>query len=252
MATDFASRPPSASRSRREPVGSTEEERVEPEDLSANLVASLADLDEAAALAAVRARVAAGHDPLSIIEECGMGLLEVGERYSRRLYYISGLIMAGEIFHEVVEILEPLLTKSTTDQTLGSVLLGTVQGDIHDMGKSIVHTLLRCHGFTVHDLGVDVPPSNFVASVEDLKPDIVGLSGLLTTAYESMRLTALALRAECRAGRPCPPIVIGGGLINEDVCRFVGADHWAPDAMSGVQICQRIARARPDANPAVR
>jgi len=115
-----------------------------------------------------------------------------------------------------------------------------VQGDIHDIGKNIVHVLLRCYGFTVYDLGVDVPPTEFAAWMPKVQPDIVGLSGLLTTSYDAMRETVALLHPEAKQGQPSVPVIIGGGLINEQVCRYVGADYWTTDAMSGVHLCQRL------------
>ena len=147
------------------------------------LVKLLADLEEEAVLELVRQRVAAGDDPLQIIEECNAGMRQVGERYEQRQYFLSGLIMAGEIFREVMEIVQPVLENRASRQASGRVLLGTVQGDIHDIGKDMVGMLLTCHGFTVIDLGVDVPPAEFVEQVSKHKPDIVGLSGVLTASY---------------------------------------------------------------------
>lgn len=206
----------------------------------AELIASLAGLEEDAVLAIVRRRVASGDDPLRIIEDCQEGMRQVGEHYAQRRYYLSGLIMAGEIFREVMELVQPALENRLTGQAPGRVLLGTVQGDIHDIGKNIVHVLLGCYGFTVQDLGVDVPPAEFVAWIAEAQPDIVGLSGVLTTSYDTMRDTVALLRVETGQQRSSMPVIIGGGLINEHVCRYVGADYWTTDAMSGVHLCQRL------------
>jgi len=204
------------------------------------LVKLLADLEEEAVLALVRQRVEAGDDPLKIIEECNAGMRQVGERYEQGQYFLSGLIMAGEIFREVVEIVQPLIVNRTSRQSSGRVLLGTVQGDIHDIGKDMVGMLLTCHGFTVIDLGVDVPPAEFVEQVSTLRPDVVGLSGVLTASYERMRETIGLLRARARQDGAAFPIIIGGGTIDDQICRYVGADHWVADAMSGVHLCQKL------------
>lgn len=212
---------------------------------SADLIASIADLDEDAALTTVRRRLDAGDDPLGMIRECERGIREVGERYARREYYVAGLIMGGEIFRQVVEILEPLLRQRTTGKTVGCVLLGTVQGDIHDLGKSLLDLLLRCHGFTVRDLGVDVAPSEFVAAERETRPDVVALSAVMTGAYEAMRNTVVQLRDGASDGRPAPPIIIGGAMVDEQIYRYTGADYWARDAMSGVRLCEElVARSR--------
>jgi methanogenic corrinoid protein MtbC1 len=202
------------------------------------LIQLLADLEEDAVLDLVRQRVAVGDDPLQIIEECNAGMRQVGERYEQRRYFLSGLIMAGEIFREVVEIVQPVIVNRTPRQSFGRVLLGTVQGDIHDIGKDMVGMLLTCHGFTVIDLGVDVPPAEFVKQVSEQKPDIVGLSGVLSSSYEMMRETVALLRAPAQPERPS--IIIGGGTVDDQVCRYVGADYWVADAMSGVHLCQQL------------
>ena len=204
------------------------------------LITLLADLEEDAVLALVRQRVTDGDDPLQIIEDCNEGMRLVGERYERGEFYVSGLIMSGEIFREVVEYVQPMLERRTNGQSSGRVLVGTVSGDIHDIGKNMVGMLLACHGFTVIDLGVDVPPADFAAKTIEVKPDIVGLSGLITSSFESMKHTIGVLRAEAQKHQLQFPIVIGGGMIDEQICGFVGADYWVSDAMSGVRLCQRL------------
>jgi len=204
------------------------------------LSARIAALDEAGSLAAIRARVAAGDDPLAIIAECQLGMRYVGEHYESGRYFISGLIMAGEIFREAMEILEPLLptAQSPHDPVVGGVaLLCTVRGDIHDIGKSIVVTLLRSYRFTVHDLGVDVPPSEVARQTRELQPDVVGLSGLLTSTHSSMKETiAEVRRAAPHLGDRHPVIIIGGSAVDEQVRASTGADLWTDDAARGVEI----------------
>lgn len=200
----------------------------------------LADLDEDAALKRVEQRIAAGDDPLEIIEDCNAGMQLVGQRYERGEFYVSGLIMSGEIFREVVEMVQPHLEKQAAGKSVGRVLLGTVAGDIHDIGKNMAGMLLACHGFTVLDLGVDVPPAEFAARACEIKPDIIGLSALLTAAYESMKDTVALVRQEAAKLDLSFPIIIGGGMIDEQVCRYIDADYWVSDAMSGVRLCQRL------------
>jgi methanogenic corrinoid protein MtbC1 len=200
----------------------------------------LADLDEEAVLALVHKRLAAGDDPLQIIEDCNEGLRQVGQRYESGEFFVSGLIMSGEIFREVVELVQPLLVRQNQGQSSGTVLVGTVSGDIHDIGKNITGMLLACHGFTVIDLGVDVPPTVFAAKAIEIKPDVVGLSGLITASFDAMKATVSALRAQAQERRCAFPIVIGGGMIDEQVCRYVGADYWVNNAMDGVRLCQRL------------
>jgi methanogenic corrinoid protein MtbC1 len=205
-------------------------------DTSAILIAAITDLQEDTALALVRQRLDAGDDPLLIIEDCKEGMRQVGVRYERKEYFLAGLIMAGEIFRQVMELLQPVVERQVSGRSSGRILLGTVAGDIHDLGKNIVNMLLSCHNFVVHDLGVDVSPTAFAEQAAQVQPHLVGLSGLLTTSYEAMRETVALLRARGYRG----PIIIGGGQLNEEVCQYVGADYWTTDAVAGVELCQRL------------
>ena len=204
------------------------------------LIIRLVDLDEEIVLDLVKQRLAAGDDPLQIIEDCNEGMRQVGLRYERGDYFVAGLIMSGEIFREVVELVQPRLVSQAPAQSAGRVLIGTVQGDIHDIGKNMTTMLLECYGFSVIDLGVDVPPAEFAARALEIKPDIIGLSGLITSSFESMKNTVNVLRAEAGKARLSFPVVIGGGMIDDQICAFVGADYWVGDAMSGVRLCQRL------------
>ena len=208
--------------------------------LTAALRGGIADLDEEGVLATVRAGISAGGDPAAVIAACEEGMRLVGEQYQGGDYYLSGLIMAGEIFREVLEIVQPALEATLAGNASGRVLLGTVKGDIHDIGKAIVQIALRANGFAVEDLGVDVPPEVFVAKALVWRPDIIGLSGLLTTAYEPMRETIRLLRAQPDLAAASIPIIVGGGTLNEQVRAFVGADYWCNDALEGVRLCQHI------------
>jgi methanogenic corrinoid protein MtbC1 len=200
----------------------------------------MAELEEETVLELVRTRIEAGDDPLQIIEACNAGMRQVGQKYEKGEYFVSGLIMSGEIFREVVELVQPLMQKQADGQSKGVFLLGTVSGDIHDIGKNMTGMLLSCYGFTVVDLGVDVPAEVFAQKAIEIKPDIVGLSGLITASFEMMKETISALREKARANQVSFPILIGGGMIDEQVCKYVGADYWVSDAMSGVRLCQRL------------
>jgi methanogenic corrinoid protein MtbC1 len=200
------------------------------------LIAAISDLQEEMSLALVRRRLEAGDDPLLIIEDCQEGMRQVGLRYERHEYYLAGLIMAGEIFSQVMELLRPVVERQVSDRASGCILLGTVKGDIHDLGKNIVNMLLSCHNFAVHDLGVDVSPATFVQQVAQVQPRIVGLSGLLTSAYDAMKETVALLRAQGYQGS----IIIGGGQLSEEVYQYVGADYWTTDGVAGVELCKRL------------
>lgn len=205
-------------------------------DTNAALIAAVADLQEETTLALVRQRLDTGDDPLRILKDCKVGMRQVGVRYERNEYFLAGLIMAGEIFREVMELLQPVVERQVSGQASGRILLGTVEGDIHDLGKNIVNMLLRCHRFVVHDLGVDVSPTAFSEQAAQMQPHLIGLSGLLTNAYDAMRETITLLRDQGYQG----PIVIGGGQLSETICQYVGADHWSTDAVSGVELCKAL------------
>lgn len=209
-------------------------------DLRKILIASVADLKEAEVLELVRSRLKKADDPLAIVEDCQEGLRQVGVRYEQQEYFLSGLIMAGEIFREVMELVQPVIEEQLTGNETGTILIGTVQGDIHDIGKNNLNMLLTCYGFTVHDLGVDVSPAEFLLQAVQLKPDIIGLSGLLTISYDAMRETIRLIRSAGDSYLSSVPIIIGGNQLNEQVCRYVSADYWVTDAMTGVRLCQQL------------
>jgi len=204
------------------------------------LINNLLELEEDTVLVLAKDRLKAGDDPFEIIEDAQQAMRLVGERYEQGHYYISSMMMAGEIFREVMEIVEPKLVQRTTGNESGHILLGTVQGDIHDIGKDIFKILLRAHGFMVTDLGVDVPPKQFVETALQIKPDIISLSGLLTISYDSMKEIIQTIKNLDHEDIARTPFIIGGGTVNAMVCAFVGADYWATDAMVGVQLCKQI------------
>jgi methanogenic corrinoid protein MtbC1 len=214
---------------------------VRPHQPESELSSLLADLQEETVLEEVRRRIGEGDDLLTIVEECRKGVRLVGERYEQGVYYISGLIMASAIMHEVGDMILPALKTRIVGSESGRILLGTVEGDIHYIGKDITKVLLRCYGFTVFDLGVDVPSREFLAKALDFRPAIVGLSCLLDSALENMRATIDLLRREAGQGGAVPSFIIGG-YVDDRVCRYVAADVWATDAMNGVRLCQQLTR----------
>lgn len=204
-----------------------------------DLISLMADLKEQEVLESVRRCVAEGAPPLRIIDLCHRGMMEVGERYERGIYFISALIMAGEIMREVSQMVLPLIKNEMPGKESGNIVLGTVEGDIHFIGKDMFKVLVQGHGFTVHDLGVDVPPAQFVEAVLEHRPQIVGLSCLISTSLKAMKETISILRNSIPETH-LPIAYIIGGLIDEEICRYVGADYWTNDAMGGVRICQNI------------
>lgn len=204
--------------------------------MSEKLTQLLANLDEQAALAEVQSELDAGTNPLEIFEACRLGMVEVGKRYEKNEYFVADLMMAGEVFKQASELLSPAM-HGMTNETKGKVVFGTVQGDVHDIGKDLVVALLRADGFEVIDAGVDVPPATFVELVKESGTTVLGLSGLITTAYEGMKNTVAALD---EAGlRDKVKVLIGGGLVNDDVQAYAGADAWGKDANEAVTLVNK-------------
>jgi len=206
--------------------------------------AAVAALDEKTAVRLVEAAVADGENSVDIVHAVQEGMRVVGERYEQQEIYLSGLIMAGEIFRSVMAVARPGLENELVGDASGRVLLGTVAGDIHDIGKNMAALAFRMFGFTVEDLGVNVPPETFLEAARRSRPDNVGLSGLLSTAFTSMHDTVALLRQELAGPDPMPILVIGGGTIDDQVARYVGADLWTDDALKGVRLCQQALESR--------
>jgi methanogenic corrinoid protein MtbC1 len=191
-----------------------------------------------AVLETVERRLGAGEDPLRILDDCRRGMTLVGERFQQGDFFLAELVLSAEIFKEVTAVIEPRLSQAKSARTKGRVLIGTLQGDIHELGKNILITMLRVHGFEVHDLGVDVPPSAVVDKVRGFKPHVVGFSALITTAFPSMK-EAVALIQEAGL-RDSVKVMIGGGVTTAGVRDYVGADFQTTDAMEGVAYCLKI------------
>jgi methanogenic corrinoid protein MtbC1 len=196
----------------------------------------MADLEEAMVLKLVQQRLDTGEDPMMILTSCREGMVLVGKRFEASEYWVSDLMMAGEIFKQVSGLLSSRL-KTDAIGKLGKVVIGTVKGDIHDIGKDIVVSLLNAANYDVRDLGVDVPPQKVIDVVKETGATVVGLSGLLTVAFDSMKETVAALAA---AGlRPKVKVMIGGGSVSEKVQHYTGADAWGTDAQSAVSLCNQ-------------
>lgn len=201
-----------------------------------DLVAALADLREDEALALVETRLEAGDDPLDIFDDARRAMEIVGERFSASEYFIPELVYAGEILKEISAIVKPRLAAGADVSRIGKVVVGTVAGDIHDIGKDIVVFMLDVNGFEVLDLGVDVPAQKFVETIQESGSPVVGLSGFLTLAFQSMKDTVAAIE---EAGlRDGVKIMIGGGPIDEQVRSYTGADAFGRDAMAAVELAK--------------
>jgi len=197
------------------------------------LVEAMANMKEKEALQIVDDMLAKGEDPNKILDLSSQAMQVVGERYQEGTYFLPELIMSGEMLRKIGEVLKPHLA-AQQDQTtkLGTVVLGTVRGDIHDIGKDIVGFMLEVNGFSVIDLGIDQPEEAFVEAVKANKPAVLALSGFLSVAFDSMRSTIEQVEA---AGlRDGLKVIIGGGQMDETVRKYTGADAYGDDAMAAV------------------
>ncbi len=205
--------------------------------MSQELITAIAEMNEEEALALTRQLIKDGATPVAILEDCKVAMEEVGKRFEKGEYFIPELILAGEMLKSISDEVKPLLSQSTASATGAKVLLGTVKGDIHDIGKDIVNFMLGVNGFQVKDLGVDIAPETFVEEIKAYKPDVVALSGFLTLAYTSMKETVEAITA---AGlRDGVKIMIGGGTMDQQICAYAGADAFGKDAMSAVALTKQ-------------
>jgi len=199
------------------------------------LIQAVVELEEQNSYSLVKALLEEGVNPKEIIDILRKGVETVGERFNNKEYFLTELVMAGEIFQQSAKILETAMKEETeTSESLGVVVIGTVKGDVHDIGKNIFVTLLQAAGFEVHDLGVDIAAEKFINKVKETKADIVAYSGLLTVALDSMKRTTAALRS---AGlREGVKIIIGGLPVDEMWMKEAGADAYTDNAFNGVKI----------------
>ena len=204
---------------------------------SENIVTAIIELDEPTALQLAEEMMKAGTDPVQILERCRQGMSTVGEKFEAGEFFLSEMIMAAEIFTQVMELIRPQLMRSVTEKR-GKIVIGTVEGDVHDIGKNIVIALLEAEGFEVVDLGVDVPPEAFVSAIKEHKPDIVGMSSLLTVALEATKKTVDAIT---EAGlRDKVKIIIGGGRIDIHATDYIKPDAATDNAAQGDKLCMRL------------
>lgn len=203
------------------------------------LIEAMSTIKEQEALAIAQDMVKQGADPFSILEACKQAMTIVGDNFAKGVYFLPELVMAGQILMQISELIKPLLKEaSTSKESLGRVVVGTVEGDIHDIGKDIVVLMLEVNGFEVRDLGIDVPAAKFVEAVKEFDPQVVALSGFLTVAFDNMKKTVEALK---EAGlRDKVKIQIGGGQIDEEIRRYTGADDYGLDAMEAVSYAKKV------------
>jgi methanogenic corrinoid protein MtbC1 len=205
--------------------------------MAKDLSKALADLKEDEAVAIVKEKLNAGADPMGILNDAGKGMEVVGTRFSKGEYFIPDLVYSGEILKRINELIKPKLTAGSAPKTGGKVIIGTVAGDIHDIGKDIVVFMLDVSGFEVYDLGVDVPVQKFVDKIKETNAPVVGLSGFLTLAYDAMKQTVDAIQAANL--RDKTKIMIGGGQITQEIVKYTGADTFGKDAIEAVAIARK-------------
>ncbi|MDR3568607.1 MAG: cobalamin-dependent protein [Syntrophobacteraceae bacterium] len=200
-----------------------------------DLVNAVVEMMEDDALALAKKYLEAGADPLQVVEAYKDALKIIGQRFEQGTYFVPELILAGEMMNGASSLIKPYLSheQGKGDGKIGRFLLGTVEGDIHDIGKGMAAMLMDINGFEVKDLGVDVSAKRFIEEAKKFQPHIIGLSGLLTLSYDSMKQVVQALND---AGmRDKVKVIIGGGQMDDHACQYVGADAWVIDAVAGVR-----------------
>jgi 5-methyltetrahydrofolate--homocysteine methyltransferase len=204
--------------------------------MSDALVDAIAEMRDEEAIELAGQLLDSGTAPLEILEDCRKAMAIVGRRFEDEEYFIPELILAGETLRAISEIVKPRLGDTGHAAKNGTIVLGTVQGDIHDIGKDIVSFMLDVNGFEVFDLGVDVPPETFVAKVREVHPEIVALSGFLTLSFDAMKETVQALD---NAGlRGDVKIMIGGGTVDDQVREYARADAYGSTAADAVNLAK--------------
>ena len=201
------------------------------------LVEAFVNMREAEAMTSAKELLDKGGDPLKILEQCRKAVEIVGAQFEKGECFLPELMMAGHMLGEISNMVKPVLSRGLEVKRIGKVLMGTVEGDVHDLGKNIVTFLLDVNGFEVMDIGVDASPEKFVEAIRSFGPQVVGLSGLLTIAIESMKKTVQTIEG---AGlRDKVKIMIGGAQMNDKVSNYAGTDAYAKDAMAGILLAKK-------------
>jgi methanogenic corrinoid protein MtbC1 len=204
--------------------------------MSQELINAITEMREEDALKITQEMLDAGAEPLEVLEACRNAMEVIGKRFESGDCFIPELILAGEMLGQISEEIKPRLKQETGRQKLCKVVIGTVEGDIHDIAKDIVAFMLDINGFEVTDLGVDVPPAKFVETAKKTGAKIVALSGFLTLAYDPMKATVGALKA---AGLGDVKVMIGGGQVDDQIRKYTGADAYGKDAMAAVALARQ-------------
>ena len=208
------------------------------DDRGTQLAKQIADMQEEEAVKLAREMLDSGYDPVELLRHCREAMELVGKRYEEGEYFLPELMLAGEMLKAIGDMAKPLIKQDTSSSKIaGTVVLGTVEGDLHDIGKNIVTFMLEINGFRVIDLGIDVPIATFVESIKEHQPQVVGLSGFLTLAFDAMKKTVGAI--EDAGLRKNIKIMIGGGQMDETIRNYTGADAFGLNAMEAVSLCKR-------------
>jgi 5-methyltetrahydrofolate--homocysteine methyltransferase len=205
--------------------------------MSQELIDAIIEMREEDAVAITNKLLDGGETPAAILGACKDAMDVIGKRFEDGEAFIPELMLAGEMMNAVTEIIKPRMAEGASEDKLGKIVLGTVQGDIHDIAKDIVGFMLDLNGFEVTDLGVDVPPAKFVEAVKETGAKIVGLSGFLTLAYDPMKETVAALKDTDADVK----VMIGGGQVDENIRQYTGADAYGKDAMAAVALAKEWA-----------
>jgi methanogenic corrinoid protein MtbC1 len=206
-------------------------------DMPTELSEALVNFKFDVVLGTVNERLATGGDPLLLLQELQEGMKLVGDRFSTGDFFLSELMMSADLFTQAMAIIMPKL-EGLSQKIIGKMVIGTPKGDIHNIGKDIFIAVAKGAGFEVHDLGVDVPVERFLGAVEAVKPDILGFSALITTAFEPMKVVVEQLTA--RGLRQTLKVIVGGGVTTDIVREYVGADAQVTDAVKGLEFCKRV------------
>ena len=203
-----------------------------------NFIDEIVELNENKVIDILNSKLEKNENLMAIMDEIKVAMKKIGDKFENKEYFLPDLIMSGEILRQIFEILTPMLKESEiSEKKKGKILLGTVAGDIHDIGKDVVKFMLDANGFDVLDLGVDVPANMFVEKIKEFKPDVLALSGFLTLAFDSMKETIQKIKD---AGlRESVKIMIGGGTIDENIVGYVNADAFGESAVDAVNLSKK-------------
>jgi len=208
-----------------------------------DFITEIVELNEDSVKELLKKRLESNDYPLKIMDDVKGAMKIIGEKFSNKEYFLPELIMSGEILRDIFEVLGPKLKESQiTEEKKGRVLLGTVAGDIHDIGKDVVRFMLDANGFEVLDLGIDVPAEKFIESIKEFKPQVVALSGFLTLAFDSMK--EIIKKFEEAGLRDSVKIMIGGGTIDKDIVEYVSADAYGESAVEAVALASKWTEVR--------